>query len=95
MSATDLIGSSGVLLLLVAFALNACGRMAARGAVYQLMNTVGAGLACAASWRIGFLPFVVLEGTWCLVAAAALLRATRRRGRPEAPGVEDIHHASI
>jgi len=35
---------------------------------------LGAGLACYASWRIDFLPFVVLEGTWALVALAALLR---------------------
>ena len=94
MSATDLIGSAGVLLLLLAFALNACGRLAASGAVYQLMNTAGAGLACIASWRIGYLPFVVLEGTWCLVAMVALLRATRRQGRAATPGLEDIHHAS-
>lgn len=94
MSATDLIGSAGVLLLLVAFALNACGRLLASGAVYQLMNTAGAGLACIASWRIGYLPFVVLEGTWCLVAMVALLRAMRRRNCTETPGEENIHHAS-
>ena len=37
------------------------------------MNFVGAGLACAAAALIPFLPFVVLEGTWSLVALVALV----------------------
>jgi len=41
---------------------------------YHAMNAVGAGLACFASWRIGYWPFVVLEGAWTLVAVVALLR---------------------
>jgi hypothetical protein len=38
------------------------------------MNIAGAGLACWSSWIIAFMPFVVLEAVWCLVAAAALVK---------------------
>jgi len=31
-------------------------------------------VACFASYQIGFMPFVVLEATWCLVALVALAR---------------------
>lgn len=70
----DVIGSIGVLLLLAAFALNAFGRLASDSRWYSLANVVGAGLATVASALIGYLPFVVLEGTWCLVALARLVR---------------------
>jgi len=43
-------------------------------------DAIGAALACWASWRIAFWPFVVLEGTWFAVAVIALLRPTPRPG---------------
>ena len=71
----DVIGSAGVAMLLLAFFLNLRGLLAAGSRAYQLLNFVGAGTACYASWLIGFMPFVVLEGTWCAVAAIALARS--------------------
>ena len=47
------------------------------------MNFIGAGLACAAAALIPFLPFVVLEGTWSLVALVALVTG---RGGIKGPG---------
>jgi len=73
MSASDAIGSVGVAILLVAFFLNAFGWLDRGARSYQLANLAGAAIAGYASWRIGFLPFVVLEGTWALVALVALL----------------------
>jgi len=81
-SGADAIGSAGVALLLLAFALNLAGRLEAASRLYQGMNLLGAGLACWASWRIGFWPFVVLEGTWAAVAASALLRGPAPGRRP-------------
>ena len=78
MSASDAIGSTGVALLLLAFFLNLFGWLATSERAYQGLNLVGAGLACWASWLIGFMPFVVLEGTWALVAGAALCNRPRR-----------------
>ncbi len=74
MSTADVLGSTGVALLLLAFFLNVRGRLEHDSRSYQLMNAVGAGLACCASYLLGFLPFVVLEGTWSAVAVVALLR---------------------
>ena len=74
MSFTDAIGSLGVALLLIAFFLNLRGRLPHDARSYQLMNAAGAGLACWASYRLEFFPFVVLEATWCLVAIVALVK---------------------
>ncbi|MEK7795323.1 MAG: hypothetical protein AAB353_12380 [Candidatus Hydrogenedentota bacterium] len=70
----EYIGGAGVSLLLVAFLLNVTGKLAASSRTYQGLNAVGAGVACYASYLIGFVPFVVLEGTWCAVAVWALFR---------------------
>jgi hypothetical protein len=72
------VGSVGVGLLLVAFFANLFGWLDARRPLYPAMNFVGGALSCWASWLIDYLPFVVLEGTWALVALAALVRPPRR-----------------
>jgi hypothetical protein len=67
-----LIGAAGVTLLLGAFALNLLRVAHADGKLYLSLNLAGASLACWSSVLIGFLPFVILEGVWALVAAVAL-----------------------
>ncbi len=74
MTLSDWIGSLGVALLLLAFGMNLFGWLSRASRGYQGLNVLGASLACYASWRIDFMPFVVLEGTWAVVALAALLR---------------------
>ena len=74
MTAADLVGSVGVAILLVAFGLNAFGRLGNETRAYQALNALGAALAMWASWQIGFMPFVVLEGAWLAVALFALVR---------------------
>ena len=44
---------------------------------YAFLNLIGAALACYSSYLIDFMPFVVLEGAWALVAAGALLKKAR------------------
>lgn len=79
MDPSTLIGSAGVALLLLAFLLNLVKQLSQDSIPYTLMNMIGAGLSGYASYLIGFVPFVVLEGTWCAVAAVALLRLLLRR----------------
>ncbi len=79
MDLATLIGSTGVSLLLLAFFLNLFRFLRAEGYPYLVMNLAGGGLACYSSWLIGFMPFVVLEGTWAVVAAVGL--AARMKGR--------------
>ncbi|MCG8462514.1 MAG: hypothetical protein MI919_40025 [Holophagales bacterium] len=73
-TSAEQVGSIGVFLLLLAFALHVWGRLGRNSLPYIGMNVIGAGLACWASWEIRFLPFVVLEGAWFLVATVELGR---------------------
>ena len=80
MSPETAIGTAGVSLLLIAFALNVRGHMATRSPLYQGLNAIGAALACLASAMIGFVPFVVLEAAWLAVALSALAGLRLRPG---------------
>ena len=73
----DWIGSTGVALLLLAFALNLTGRLRHESLTYPAMNAVGAGLAAYAAWLIDYMPFVALEGTWMVVSVATLTNRLR------------------
>ena len=79
MTPAEAVGSTGVLLLLLAFALTSFGRWSVDSRRYHATNLVGASLSCGASAMIGFAPFVVLEGTWAVVALAALVRLVTRK----------------
>ncbi|HEV2764290.1 MAG TPA: hypothetical protein VGV38_15025 [Pyrinomonadaceae bacterium] len=78
-SAATFIGSAGVSLLLLAFFLNLFGFLRRDGYAYLLLNLTGGALACYSSHLIGFLPFVVLEGTWAVVAGVAVVRKISTR----------------
>ena len=75
----DWIGFIGVLILLLAYLLNLAGKILKDGLLYIVLNIVGAGLACLASWLIHYLPFVLLEATWTLVSLGALFRYFKTR----------------
>ncbi len=81
MDFSTLVGSVGVALLLLAFLLNLFRVLPQDSKAYTVVNFVGAGLSCYASYLIHFLPFVILEGVWCLVALAALIRLLLRPAR--------------
>jgi hypothetical protein len=68
------IGSVGVALLLIAFLLNLSRLLRVDRPLYMGLNLVGTGLACYSSYLISFMPFVVLEGVWALVALGAMTR---------------------
>jgi len=75
----DLIGFIGVAILLLAFLLNLLGKVSKDGLTYILMNALGGGLSCLASYLINYLPFVILEGTWMLVSILALVKMLSKR----------------
>ena len=64
-------------MLLVGFFLNLFGLMRRNSLKYVLLNLFGGGLACTASILIEFFPFVILEGTWTVVALVGLGRLLR------------------
>lgn len=75
----DWIGFTGVAVLLMAFLLNLLKKISSNSLAYILMNIVGAGLACLASWMINYIPFVILEATWILVSVFALIGYLRKK----------------
>ena len=77
MRESEIIGSIGVALLLIAFFMNLFGMLSSDSRAYQAMNAVGAAVSCYASYLIGFAPFVVLEAIWCVAAVAAMVRGGR------------------
>lgn len=79
MDQTTIIGSLGVALLLLAFFLNLFKYLSQESVLYKGLNVLGAGLSGYASWLLGFMPFVVLEGIWCLVAALSFLQHSQNR----------------
>lgn len=72
----------GALMVLAAFVLTQTGRLDTRSLVYLLLNAVGAGILAvdAASGREW--GFLLLEGTWSLVALWSLGAALRGRPAP-------------
>jgi hypothetical protein len=77
MKTSDIIASLGVIVLLVGFVLNLYKMIPANGRAYALLNFVGAGLCCYASYMISFYPFVVLECIWAAFAAVSFVRVPR------------------
>lgn len=74
MTPPTLLASIGVALLLVAFLGNLFRLMRADGPAYLTLNLIGAAMACYSAYLVSFMPFVVLEGTWAVVAGFALAR---------------------
>lgn len=74
----DIIGSIGVFILLLAFFLNLYKILNQDSKIYIILNIIGGGLACYASILIGFLPFVILEGIWAIVAIMGLLKILKK-----------------
>lgn len=77
----DWIGFTGVSILLLAFLLNLLKKISSNSLPYIMMNIVGAGLACLASWLINYIPFVILEATWTVVSIFALVNYLRKTSR--------------
>jgi len=77
MKLSDTLASIGVIILLIAFLLNLYKKLPSSSKTYGLLNLIGAGICCFASYMIKFYPFVVLEGTWGFVALLSLFNVPR------------------
>ncbi|MFA6086804.1 hypothetical protein [Mucilaginibacter sp.] len=77
MKLSDIIASTGVIILLVAFLLNLYKKLPAQSRWYSGMNFVGAGLCGFSSYMISFYPFVILEGIWAAFALASFIKVPR------------------
>ncbi len=77
MTIADILGSTGVALILIAFFLNLTNLLTTKSVWYILMNFIGAGLACYASILLKYIPFIILEATWTMVSFIALINLYR------------------
>jgi len=77
MKISDIIASIGVIILLIAFLLNLYNKLSSESKTYGLLNLIGAGICCFASWMVSFYPFVILEGVWAFVALVSLFKVPR------------------
>lgn len=77
MNLSDWIGTMGVTLLLVAFALNITKKISPESASYLLLNFLGSVLAGISSYMISYWPFVVLEAVWAVATLLAYLKTLR------------------
>lgn len=78
MSTTDIIGTIGVSLILIAYFLNSFSLIKKDGVLFYVLNIFGGAIACFSSYLIRFWPFVVLEGTWAIISVVALLKSIKK-----------------
>jgi hypothetical protein len=74
MTLSDLIGTIGVGMLLIAFVLNQRRTISEHSRPFLTMNLFGALLCGYSAWLVRFMPFVVLECVWAAFAAWGLWR---------------------
>jgi hypothetical protein len=79
MTGAELLGTAGVSLLLIAFALNLLKKLESDSTLYLLLNMAGAGIACLSSYLIAFWPFVVLEAVWTISSLMILINVRRKQ----------------
>ena len=77
MGYNDWVGTIGVGLILLAYFVSTFNFISSKSRLFFLLNTIGAGLACYASYLINYLPFVILEGTWMLVSLVGLIKQSK------------------
>jgi hypothetical protein len=78
MNTTDIIGTVGVGLILIAYFLNIFSLVKKDGAFFYVLNILGGAIACFSSYLIRFWPFVVLEGTWAIISVIGLLKGIKK-----------------
>lgn len=77
MTTGEWIGTVGVTLLLIAFALNIGNKITAESKTYLGLNVLGAALAGISSYMIHFTPFVILESVWTVASLLSLLKTLK------------------
>ena len=77
MTYTDIISTIGVSLILLAFFLNTFKYLADNSKLYFVLNIIGGAFACYGSILLNSLPFIILEGTWSVVALIGLIKSLK------------------
>lgn len=75
MNTSDIIGTVGVGLTLIAYFLSIFSLIKNDGILFYVLNILGGGIACFASLLIQFWPFIILEGTWAIISVVGLVKS--------------------
>ena len=70
----DIISTIGVSLILLAFFLNTFKYLPENSKFFFVLNIIGGAFACYGSVLLNSLPFIILEGTWSIVAFVGLIK---------------------
>ncbi|HMR47174.1 MAG TPA: hypothetical protein PKC85_10455 [Bacteroidia bacterium] len=70
----DIVGFTGVFILLVAYFLHLFKIIKPDKPLYLSLNFIGAALACLASVLIHYTPFIILEALWALVSLISIFK---------------------
>lgn len=74
----QIISLVGAILVLVAFAAQQLGRLAAGTTTYQILNLIGGFCLCVAAVATQNYGFILLEGTWTVASAYGLWKVKTR-----------------
>ena len=72
------IGIAGMLLLLLAFALNLARILTQEAFINIILNIIGAGFSVYYAVSLSAVPFIILESVWGLFAAYKLILVMRK-----------------
>jgi len=81
--AVDMIGWTGALLIIGAYALLSAGKLKAESSIYHLMNILGAAGFVVNSGRNGALPSAAMNVVWIAIGVYALFQRRRPQNRAE------------
>jgi len=70
---TLIIGTIGMLLLLIAFLLNLVKKLTQDSLTYSILNVVGGGLLTYYAYILNSIPFLILETIWTIFAICKLI----------------------
>ena len=81
MNISDLVGTIGVGLTLIAYFLSIFLLIKKDGILFYILNIIGGGIACFASVLIQFWPFIILEATWAIISVIGLVKSIKKTSR--------------
>ncbi|MEP2530186.1 hypothetical protein [Shimia sp.] len=76
---SDAVGIVGALVIAWAYFAATRGQLPARGAAFNLLNLLGAGLILVSLWVRPNIGAIVIELLWALIALGALVRSWRQQ----------------
>ncbi|OUD31544.1 hypothetical protein OC66_04585 [Flavobacterium psychrophilum] len=78
MNYNDIIGTIGVSIVLAAYFLNIFSLIPKEGALFFILNILGACITYYTSIIIDYKPFAMLEGIWVLVSLFGLIKSLKK-----------------